>query len=137
MKIKAAVIREMGLPQPYAQSKPMKIEEVELAPPGEREVLVQIKAASLCHSDLSTVNGDRPRQMPMVLGHEASGVVVECGPGITDIKPGDHVALVITLRWCLPPVAVSASPARKAIPVDASPARNPTAPARCSVEPSA
>jgi alcohol dehydrogenase len=94
MKIKAAVIREMGLPQPYAKSRPMKIEEVELAPPGEREVLVHIKAASLCHSDLSTVNGDRPRQMPMVLGHEASGVVTECGPGITDIKPGDHVALV-------------------------------------------
>jgi len=94
MKIRAAVIREMGLPQPYAKSQPMKIEEVELAPPGEREVLVQIKAASLCHSDLSTVNGDRPRQMPMVLGHEASGVVTECGPGITDIKPGDHVALV-------------------------------------------
>lgn len=94
MKIKAAVIREMGLAQPYAKSRPMKIEEVELAPPGEREVLVQIKAASLCHSDLSTVNGDRPRQTPMVLGHEASGVVTECGPGITDIKPGDHVALV-------------------------------------------
>jgi len=94
MKIKAAVIREMGLPQPYEKSRPMKIEEVELAPPGEREVLVQVKAASLCHSDLSTVNGDRPRQMPMVLGHEASGVVTECGPGITDIKPGDHVALV-------------------------------------------
>ena len=94
MKIKAAVIREMGLPQPYAKSRPMKIEEVELAPPGERELMVQIKAASLCHSDLSTVNGDRPRQMPMVLGHEASGVVTECGPGITDIKPGDHVALV-------------------------------------------
>ena len=94
MKIKAAVIREMGLAQPYAKSRPMKIEEVELAPPGEREVMVEIKAASLCHSDLSTVNGDRPRQMPMVLGHEASGVVTECGPGITDIKPGDHVALV-------------------------------------------
>ncbi|NIO41472.1 MAG: zinc-binding dehydrogenase [Burkholderiales bacterium] len=94
MKIKAAVIREMGLAQPYAQSQPMKIEEVELAPPGEHEVLVQVKAASLCHSDLSTVNGDRPRQMPMVLGHEAAGVIVECGPGITDVKPSDHVALV-------------------------------------------
>jgi alcohol dehydrogenase len=94
MKIKAAVIREMGMAPPYANSKPMQIEEVDLAPPGEREVLVQIKAASLCHSDLSTVNGDRPRQTPMVLGHEAAGVVVECGQGISDIKPGDHVALV-------------------------------------------
>jgi len=79
MKIRAAVIRQMGLPQPYADSKPMSIEQVELDKPGQREVLVQIKAASLCHSDLSTVNGDRPRQMPMVLGHEASGVVQEVG----------------------------------------------------------
>ena len=94
MKIKAAVIREMGVAPPYANSKPLKIEEVDLAPPGEREVLVQIKAASLCHSDLSTVNGDRPRQTPMVLGHEAAGVIVECGPGVNDVKPGDHVALV-------------------------------------------
>lgn len=94
MKIKAAVIREMGLPQPYAQSRPMSIEDVELAAPGEREVLVQVKAASLCHSDLSTVNGDRPRPLPMVLGHEASGVVVEVGPGVTDIAAGDHVVMV-------------------------------------------
>ncbi|HJP98731.1 MAG TPA: zinc-dependent alcohol dehydrogenase family protein [Rhodanobacteraceae bacterium] len=94
MKIKAAVIRQMGLAQPYADSKPMSIEEVELDKPGQREVLVQIKAASLCHSDLSTVNGDRPRQMPMVLGHEASGVVQEVGGGIGDLKVGDHVALV-------------------------------------------
>jgi alcohol dehydrogenase len=94
MKIKAAVIRQMGLPQPYAQSKPLVIEEVELAKPGEREILVQVKAASLCHSDLSTINGDRPRQMPMVLGHEAAGVVAECGPGVHDLKPGDHVVMV-------------------------------------------
>ena len=94
MKIKAAVIRQMGLPQPYAQSKPMSIEEVELAAPGEREVLVKVKAASLCHSDLSTVNGDRPRQTPMVLGHEAAGEVVEIGPGIHDLQVGDHVVMV-------------------------------------------
>ena len=94
MKIKAAVIREMGLPQPYAKSKPLAIEEVDLAPPGEREVLVQIKAAGLCHSDLSTINADRPRQMPMILGHEAAGVVVECGGAVGDLKPGDHVVMV-------------------------------------------
>ena len=94
MKMKAAVIRQMGLPQPYADSKPMVIEEVDLDKPGEREVLIQIKAASLCHSDLSSVNGDRPRPMPMVLGHEASGIVQEVGPGINDLKIGDHVALV-------------------------------------------
>jgi alcohol dehydrogenase len=94
MKIKAAVIRQMGLPQPYADSKPMQIEEVDLDKPGEREVLVQVKAASLCHSDLSTVNADRPRQMPMVLGHEASGIVQEIGHGVNDLQVGDHVALV-------------------------------------------
>ncbi len=94
MKIKAAVIRQMGLPQPYAQSRPMSIEEVDLAPPGQREVLVKVMAASLCHSDLSTVNGDRPRPLPMVLGHEASGVVAEVGPGITDLAVGDHVVMV-------------------------------------------
>ncbi len=94
MKMKAAVIRELGLPQPYGKSRPMKIEEVELAPPQNREILVQVKAASLCHSDLSSVNGNRPRQMPMVLGHEAAGVVIECGPGVDDLSPGDHVALI-------------------------------------------
>jgi len=94
MKIRAAVIREMGLPQPYAQSRPLSIEDVDLAPPQQREVLVQVKAASLCHSDLSTINADRPRQMPMVLGHEAAGVVVETGPGVSDLEPGDHVVLV-------------------------------------------
>lgn len=94
MKIRAAVIREMGLPQPYAQSRPLSIEDVDLAPPQQREVLVQVKAASLCHSDLSTINADRPRQMPMVLGHEAAGVVVETGPGVGDLAPGDHVVMV-------------------------------------------
>jgi alcohol dehydrogenase len=104
MKIKAAVIREMGLAQPYAKSRPLVIEEVELDKPGEREVLVQIKAAGLCHSDLSTINGDRPRQMPMVLGHEAAGVVVECGPGVNDLKAGDHVVMVFapSCGECMP-----------------------------------
>ncbi|MEX0957820.1 MAG: zinc-dependent alcohol dehydrogenase family protein [Burkholderiales bacterium] len=104
MKIKAAVIREMGLAQPYAKSRPMVIEEVELDKPGEREVLVQIKAAGLCHSDLSTINGDRPRQMPMVLGHEAAGIVAECGPGVHDLKPGDHVVMVFapSCGECMP-----------------------------------
>jgi alcohol dehydrogenase len=94
MKMQAAVIRETGLSQPYAQSQPMTIEEVDLAPPGTREVLVQVKAAGLCHSDLSTINADRPRPMPMILGHEAAGVVVECGPGVQDLQPGDHVVMV-------------------------------------------
>jgi alcohol dehydrogenase len=94
MKIEAAVIRKIGLPQPYAKSQPLAIEQVELAQPGERELLVQVKAAGLCHSDLSSINGDRPRQTPMVLGHEAAGVVTECGPGVHDLAPGDRVVMV-------------------------------------------
>ena len=94
MKIRAAVIREMGLPGPYAQSRPLDIAQVELDPPGFGEVLVRMKASGLCHSDLSVINGDRPRALPMVLGHESSGEVVEVGPGVADLKPGDHVVMV-------------------------------------------
>jgi len=104
MKTRAAVIREMQKPRPYADSRPLSIEEVELAPPGEDEVLVKIEAAGLCHSDLSTINGDRPRQMPMVLGHEAAGEVLELGPGVKDLKVGDHVILVFvpSCGHCMP-----------------------------------
>ncbi|MDP4589684.1 MAG: alcohol dehydrogenase catalytic domain-containing protein, partial [Burkholderiaceae bacterium] len=68
MKIRAALLREMGLPAPYKQSQPLKIVEVDLDPPGDGQVLVKIKVAGLCHSDLSVINGDRPRGVPMVLG---------------------------------------------------------------------
>jgi alcohol dehydrogenase len=84
----------MGAPSPYAQSKPLSIEEVDLAPPGPGEVLVKVAAAGLCHSDLSVINGDRQRPMPMVLGHEAAGVVEETGDGVTDLRTGDHVVMV-------------------------------------------
>lgn len=94
MKIKAAVLNAMGAEHPYAQSKPLSIEEIELVPPGPGEVLVHIEAAGLCHSDLSVINGDRPRPLPMALGHEAAGVVEEVGEGVTDLKRGDHVVLV-------------------------------------------
>jgi alcohol dehydrogenase len=94
MKITAAVLRQMGLPAPYATSRPLSLEKVELDEPGEGEVLVLVKAAGLCHSDLSVINGDRPRPMPMVLGHEAAGVVEGVGPGVRDLAPGDHVVMV-------------------------------------------
>lgn len=104
MKIKAAVLRAMGAPAPYAKSKPLSIEDVELDPPGPGEVLVRVAAAGLCHSDLSVINGDRPRVMPMVLGHEAAGVVEELGPGVSDLKKGDHVGMVFvpSCGHCLP-----------------------------------
>ena len=94
MKIRAAVLHEMGASRPYADTRPVHIEEVELAPPGPGEVLVKVAVAGVCHSDLSVVNGNRPRPMPMVLGHEASGVVEEVGEGVTRLSPGDHVVFV-------------------------------------------
>ena len=94
MKIRAAVLNAIGAKAPYVDSKPLTIEDVELAPPGHGEVLVRIGAAGLCHSDLSVINGDRPRPMPMALGHEAAGVIEQLGEGVTDLKRGDHVVLV-------------------------------------------
>ncbi len=104
MKIKAAVLNKTGAERPYAVSKPLSIEEVELDLPGYGEVLVKIRAAGLCHSDLSTINGVRPRPTPMAMGHEASGTVEELGPGVTDLKKGDHVVLtfVPSCGHCLP-----------------------------------
>ena len=94
MKIKAAVLQAMGATPPYAVSRPLHIEEIDLAPPGAGEVLIKIAAAGLCHSDLSVINGDRPRPMPMALGHEAAGIVEELGAGVTDLQVGDHVVVV-------------------------------------------
>lgn len=91
MKTKAAVLHEMHLKRPYTESKPLRIEEVELDDPGFNEVVVKIKAAGLCHSDLSVIDGNRPRPLPMALGHEAAGEVVELGEGVKDLKTGDHV----------------------------------------------
>jgi alcohol dehydrogenase len=91
MKIRAAVLEAMSLPRPYAHSRPLQIAEVELDPPGAGEVLVRMRAAGLCHSDLSVINGDRPRPLPMAIGHEGAGEVVEVGANVGDLKPGDHV----------------------------------------------
>ena len=91
MKTRAAVLRQMGLPAPYAQSKPLAIEMIELAPPGPGELLVRVTAAGLCHSDLSVIDGTRPRVMPMALGHEAAAEVIECGAGVEGYAPGDAV----------------------------------------------
>ncbi|MFZ5464477.1 MAG: alcohol dehydrogenase catalytic domain-containing protein, partial [Pseudomonadota bacterium] len=90
MKVRAAVLDTMGASLPYTQSRPLAIEELELDPPGPGEVLVKVAAAGLCHSDLSVINGDRPRPLPMALGHEAAGIVEELGPGVTDLRLGDH-----------------------------------------------
>ncbi len=104
MKMRAAVLDRMEIPRPYASTRPISVETVELDSPGPGEVLVKITGAGLCHSDLSIVNGDRPRQMPMALGHEAAGIVEECGPGVTDLARGDSVALVFvpSCGHCIP-----------------------------------
>ncbi len=91
MKMKAAVLRRFDAPQPFAESKPLSIEEVNLDPPGPNEVLVKIGDAGLCHSDLSVMNGARPRPEPLVIGHEGAGQVVEIGSAITDVAVGDHI----------------------------------------------
>lgn len=91
MKIKAAVLREIGAPRPYATSRPIQIEEVELDGPKEGELLVKIAGGGLCHSDLSVINGHRPRPVPLLLGHEGSGEIVEVGVGVRDMKVGDPV----------------------------------------------
>ena len=93
--INAAVLGSTGATSPYTESKPLVIEQLQLDSPGPGEVLVRIKAAGLCHSDLSVINGTRPRPLPMALGHEAAGIVEEIGPNTGDgLAVGDHVVFV-------------------------------------------
>jgi alcohol dehydrogenase len=93
MKVRAAVLREAGLQAPYAESRPLELVELDLAPPGPGELLVRVGATGLCHSDLSVIDGSRPRPLPMVLGHEAAGEVVDVGPAVKRVRAGDHVVL--------------------------------------------
>jgi S-(hydroxymethyl)glutathione dehydrogenase/alcohol dehydrogenase len=85
MRITAAILWERG--------KPLSVEDAELDPPGPGEVLVEIKAAGVCHSDLHPARDDWPIRTPLVLGHEGAGIVREVGAGVTRVKPGDHVVL--------------------------------------------
>ena len=87
------MVWEAGLPAPYAESRPVDVLELELADPGPGELLVRVGAAGLCHSDLSVIDGSRPRVMPMVLGHEAAGEVVELGEHTEGFEVGDHVVM--------------------------------------------
>ncbi|TNE36856.1 MAG: Zn-dependent alcohol dehydrogenase [Alphaproteobacteria bacterium] len=89
--MKAAVCRAFG--------KPLQIEELTLAAPSWGEVKVKLAACAICHSDITFMDGGWGGTLPMVLGHEAAGVVTETGPGVADIKLGDHV-LVTLLRSC-------------------------------------
>jgi S-(hydroxymethyl)glutathione dehydrogenase / alcohol dehydrogenase len=87
MRMKAAVLWEPG--------EPVEVLDVDLAGPREGEVLVRIAACGLCHTDLHVVDGHLPEPFPLVLGHEASGTVVETGPGVERLREGDHVVLAL------------------------------------------
>jgi S-(hydroxymethyl)glutathione dehydrogenase / alcohol dehydrogenase len=87
MKTHAAILWRPG--------DPVEIAEIDLAPPRDGEVLVKIAACGVCHSDLHVVDGTLPEPLPLVLGHEASGVVAEVGPGVESLVPGDHVVLAL------------------------------------------
>ncbi len=101
MKTKAAVA--------FAAGKPLDIVEVDLEGPKQGEVLVEIKATGVCHTDAFTLSGDDPEgQFPAILGHEGAGVVVDVGAGVTSVKPGDHVIPLYTpecrqCEYCLHP----------------------------------
>ena len=89
--MKAAVCREHG--------KPLVIETLKLDPPQAGEVKVQIAACAICHSDIIFMDGGWGGEVPAVYGHEAAGVIDEIGPGITSLKPGDHVVVTL-IRSC-------------------------------------
>ena len=85
MKINAAVLRKTGAK--------ISVEELELESPRTAEVLVELKAAGICHSDYHVVTGDAGHELPVVLGHEGAGIIKEIGEGVSNLKVGDHVAL--------------------------------------------
>ena len=101
MDVRAAVAHEAG--------KPLTIETVQLEGPREGEVLVEIKATGICHTDAFTLSGEDPEGLfPAILGHEGAGVVVETGAGVKSLKAGDHVIPLYTpecreCEYCLNP----------------------------------
>src|SRR5437870_1575866 len=99
MEIQAAILWE--------QNQPLSVEAAVLDAPGPGEVLVEVKAAGVCHSDLHPARGDWPAKTPLVLGHEGAGVVQEVGAGVTSVKPGDHVVL------CWAPACGECAPCRE------------------------
>jgi Zn-dependent alcohol dehydrogenase len=87
----AAVLYDAPAAPPFRASRPLSVTDIEVAEPGAGEALVRIEAAGLCHSDLSVIDGSRPRPLPMLLGHEACGIVVAVGVGVSRVRAGDKV----------------------------------------------
>ncbi|MGQ4614836.1 alcohol dehydrogenase catalytic domain-containing protein [Nocardia sp. R7R-8] len=98
MKIRGAVLEQIAAPAPFAESAPISVCDLELGEPGPGELLVRIEAAGICHSDLSVVDGNRIRPVPMLLGHEAAGKVEAVGPGAGDIAVGRRVVMTFLPR---------------------------------------
>jgi alcohol dehydrogenase len=98
VRIRGAVLERIGSPRPYAASKPITVSDLDLATPGPGELLVRIEAAGLCHSDLSVIDGNRVRPVPMLLGHEAAGIVEQVGDRINDLARGQRVVMTFLPR---------------------------------------
>ena len=98
MRIVGAVLERSGDVPPFAVSHPFSVSHLELSEPGAGEILIRIEAASVCHSDLSVVDGNRPRPLPMLLGHEAAGIVEHLGTGVDDLAVGDRVVMTFLPR---------------------------------------
>lgn len=98
MKILGAVLVRSNDSRPYATSKPIHVQALDLDSPGPGELLVRIEIAGVCHSDLSVVNGSRPRPLPMLLGHEAAGIVEAIGGGVEDVEVGQRVVTTFLPR---------------------------------------
>jgi len=98
MEIVGAVLERSGAKPPFAASVPLSISRLELDSPGPGELLVRIEVAGVCHSDLSVVDGNRVRPTPLLLGHEAAGIVEELGADVTDLVPGDRVVMTFLPR---------------------------------------
>lgn len=98
MKIRGAVLERIGAAGPFADSRPLSVSELTLADPGPGEVLVRVEAAGLCHSDLSVVDGNRPRPVPMLLGHEAAGRIEAVGPDVSGLEVGRRVVMTFLPR---------------------------------------
>ncbi|CAN5825572.1 alcohol dehydrogenase catalytic domain-containing protein [soil metagenome] len=98
MKIRGAVLQQIGSPRPYAESAPIDVLDLELDGPGPGELLIRVEAAGICHSDLSVVDGNRRRPTPMLLGHEAAGLVEQLGAGVDDLAIGQRVVMTFLPR---------------------------------------
>jgi alcohol dehydrogenase len=98
VQIRGAVLDRVGLARPYAESRPIRVVDLDLDAPGSGEVMIRVEAAGVCHSDLSVVDGNRVRPVPMLLGHEAAGIVEQVGGGVSDLAIGQRVVLVFLPR---------------------------------------